>query len=113
MNVVMGQKATTKTPTTSGQSSAFVWPTFPSKGFTHDHMWWKSFFTIGFILEPMEIMLTMHVILGSTSWMSAYAPHVSHKLKEFIWIQLGLGYTMKQIYDKHKEIWWAWVNASE
>jgi hypothetical protein len=22
-------------------------------------------------------------------------------------------YIMKQIYDKHKEIWWAWVNADE
>jgi hypothetical protein len=43
----------------------------------------------------------------STSQMSTYVPHVSHKLKEFIWTQLGLGYTVKQIYDKHKEIWWA------
>jgi hypothetical protein len=44
-----------------------------------------------------------------TSWMLVYAPHASHKLKEFIWTQLGL----KQIYDKHKEIWWAqmWVNG--
>jgi len=45
--------------------------------------------------------------LRSTLQMLAYAPRVSHKLKEFIWTQLGLGYTMKQIYDKHKEIWWA------
>jgi hypothetical protein len=45
--------------------------------------------------------------LGSTSQMSTYAPCVFHKLKIFIWNQLGLGYTMKQIYDKHKEIWWA------
>ncbi len=50
---------------------------------------------------------------GSTSQMLAYVPHVSHKLKEFIWTQLGLGYTMKQIYDKHKEIWWAQPNAGE
>ncbi len=42
-----------------------------------------------------------------TSGMLAYAPRVSHKLKEFIWTELGLRYTMKQIYDKHKEIWWA------
>jgi hypothetical protein len=41
--------------------------------------------------------------LGSTSWMLAYAPHVSHKLKEFIWTQLGLGYTVKQVYDKHRK----------
>jgi hypothetical protein len=24
---------------------------------------------------------------------------------------LGLGYTIKQIYDKHKVIWWARINA--
>jgi hypothetical protein len=47
----------------------------------------------------------------SISQMLAYAPHVSHKLKEFMWTQLGLRYTMKQIYDKHKEIWWARVNV--
>ncbi len=50
---------------------------------------------------------------GFTSWMSAYAPHMFHKLKEFIWTQLGLRYTMKQIYDKHKEIWWAWMNVGK
>jgi hypothetical protein len=38
----------------------------------------------------------------STSQMSTYAPRMSHKLKEFMWTQLGLGYTVKQIYDKHK-----------
>jgi len=26
---------------------------------------------------------------------------------------LGLGYTIKQIYDKHKAIWWAKINARE
>jgi len=45
--------------------------------------------------------------------MSTYVSRMFHKLKEFIWTQLGLGYTMKQIYDKHKEIWWAQVNAGE
>jgi hypothetical protein len=49
----------------------------------------------------------------STSLMSTYAPHMSHKLKDFIWTQLGLGYTMNQIYVEHKEIWWARANASE
>jgi len=49
----------------------------------------------------------------STLWMLAYAPCVFHKLKEFIWTQLGFKYTMKQIYDKHKETWWAWTNAGE
>jgi len=49
----------------------------------------------------------------STSQMSTYDPLVSRKLKEFIWTQLGLRYTVKQIYDKHKEIQWAWVNVGE
>jgi hypothetical protein len=26
---------------------------------------------------------------------------------------LGLSYTIKQIYDKHKAIWWAKINARE
>jgi hypothetical protein len=30
-----------------------------------------------------------------------------------IWIQLGLGYTIKQIYDKHKVIWWDRINVRE
>jgi hypothetical protein len=50
---------------------------------------------------------------GFTVWMLAYVPHVFHKSKDFIWTQLRLGYTMKQIYDKHKEIWWARANLSE
>jgi len=49
----------------------------------------------------------------STSQMSTYVPHMSHKLKDFIWTQLELGYIMNQMYDKHKEIWWAMVNASD
>jgi hypothetical protein len=28
-----------------------------------------------------------------------------------IWTQLGLGYTIKQIYDKHKVIWWERINV--
>jgi hypothetical protein len=49
----------------------------------------------------------------STSQMLTYAPRMPHKLKEFIWTQLRLGYTVKQIYDKHKNIWWAQANAGE
>ncbi len=30
-----------------------------------------------------------------------------------IWTQLGLSYTIKQIYDKHKVIWWGRVNVKE
>jgi len=35
-------------------------------------------------------------------------PFVTH-----IWTQLGLSYTIKQIYDKHKVIWWDRVNVRE
>jgi len=40
----------------------------------------------------------------SISCMSHYAPHMSQALKDHIWAQLSLGYTTKQIYDKHKAI---------
>ncbi len=60
----MGRKTTMKTPTTQGLSSMVVWPTFPSKGFTQGQMWWKSFFTIKLTLNPMEILLTVHVTWG-------------------------------------------------
>ncbi len=42
---------------------------------------------------------------------SFFAPRMSQALKDHIWTQLGLGYTIKQIYDKHKAIWWARINA--
>jgi hypothetical protein len=38
---------------------------------------------------------------------------MSQALKDHIWTQLGLGYTIKQIYDKHKVIWWVRINAGE
>jgi len=38
---------------------------------------------------------------------------MSQALKDHIWTQLGLDYTVKQIYDKHKAIWWARINAGE
>jgi hypothetical protein len=38
---------------------------------------------------------------------------MSQTLKDHIWTQLGLGYTIKQIYDKHKAIWWARINAGK
>jgi hypothetical protein len=47
----------------------------------------------------------------SISRMSSYAPHMSQTLKDHIWAQLNLGYTTKQIYDKHKTIWWECVNV--
>jgi hypothetical protein len=36
---------------------------------------------------------------------------MSQAFKEHIWTQLGLSYIVKQIYDKHKTIWWARINA--
>ncbi len=42
-----------------------------------------------------------------------YAPHMSQALKDHIWAQLNLGYITKQIYDKHKAIWWEHVNAGQ
>jgi len=38
---------------------------------------------------------------------------MSQALKDHIWIQLGLGYIVKQIYHKHKAIWWTRINAKE
>jgi hypothetical protein len=43
--------------------------------------------------------------LESISHMFRYAPCMSQALKDHIWAQLSLGYTIKQIYDKHKTIW--------
>jgi hypothetical protein len=31
---------------------------------------------------------------------------MSQVLKDHIWTQLNLGHAIKQIYDKHKAIWW-------
>ncbi len=42
-----------------------------------------------------------------------FAPRMSQALKDHIWTQLGLRYTVKQIYNKHKVIWWAKINAKE
>ncbi len=47
----------------------------------------------------------------SISRMSHYAPCMSQALKDHIWAQLSLGYMAKQIYDKHKVIWWERVNV--
>jgi len=40
----------------------------------------------------------------SISHMFRYAPRMSQALKDHIWAQLSLGYTIKQICDKHKTI---------
>jgi hypothetical protein len=112
MNMVMGQRIAIKTPTTWGQSNMVVWPNFPI----------KRFYTWPNVVEITFYHWTHTQANGdpfhgacdprSTSQMS-YTPHVFDKLKDFIWTQLGLGYTMKQIYDKHKEIWWVRANVNE
>jgi hypothetical protein len=51
--------------------------------------------------------------LESISHMSCYAPRMSQALKDHIWAQLNLSYMVKQIYHKHKAIWWECVNASQ
>jgi len=44
---------------------------------------------------------------------SFFAPRVSQALKDHSWTQLGLGYTIKKLYDKHKAIWWVRINAGK
>ncbi len=51
--------------------------------------------------------------LDSITRSSFFAPWMSQTLKDHIWTQLGSGYIVKQIYDKHKAIWWAKINAGE
>ncbi len=51
--------------------------------------------------------------LESISRMPCYAPCMSQVLKDHIWAQLRVGYTTKQIYDKHKIIWWERVNVGQ
>jgi hypothetical protein len=47
------------------------------------------------------------------SRISHYVPCMSQALKDHIWAHLSLGYTTKQIYDKHKVIWWERVNVGQ
>jgi hypothetical protein len=82
--LVMGQKTTVKTPTTWGQSSIVIWPTFPSRGFTHGQMWWKSIFYHRICTRANGNPAHGACDLGSTSRMSAYAPCMSHKLKVYM-----------------------------
>jgi len=51
--------------------------------------------------------------LDSIAQPSFFAPLMSQARKDHIWTQLGLNYTVKQIYDNHKAIWWARINARE
>ncbi len=51
--------------------------------------------------------------LDSIVWPFFFAPQMSQALKDHIWTQLDLGYTIEQIYDKNKAIWWAKINVGE
>jgi hypothetical protein len=51
--------------------------------------------------------------LDSIARPSFFVPRMSQALKDHIWTQLGLGYNVKQIYDKHKAIWWIRMNVGE
>jgi hypothetical protein len=51
--------------------------------------------------------------LESIFHMFCYVPRMSQTLKDHIWAQVSLGYMIKQIYDKHKVIWWECVNVSQ
>jgi hypothetical protein len=42
-----------------------------------------------------------------------FAPRMSYAFKDHIWTQLGLDYTVKQIYDKNNAIWWAKINEGK
>ncbi len=59
-------------------------------------------------LKQCALIIIMWVLCEhdpkSISRMSCYAPRMSQALKDHIWAQLSLGYTTKQIYDKHKAI---------
>jgi hypothetical protein len=112
MNVVMGWKTITKTPTTWSQLNVVVWPNFPSKRLYT----WPNVEIIFYHQTHIQANgnLTHDACdLGSTSRMSMYTSRMFHKLKEFICTQLHLGYIVKNIYDKHKKIWRAWANVGE
>jgi hypothetical protein len=80
--------------------------TFPASGFTQPNVVEITFY------HQTHIWANGDPAHGISRTL-AYAPCVFHKLKEFMWTQLRLGYIVKQIYDKHKKNWWAWVNVGE
>jgi len=76
-------------------------------------MWLRSQFIIGPIHELMGHSHMVNMTWNPFLIFFRYAPRMSQALKDHIWAQLSLGYTTKQIYDKHKTIWWERVNASQ
>jgi hypothetical protein len=63
--------------------------------------------------KPMENLHMVHMTLNPFQECLLCSTHRSQMLKDYIWNQLWLRYIMKQIYDKHKVIWWARVNVGE
>ncbi len=51
--------------------------------------------------------------LEFVTYMFHHVSQMSQSLKDHIWIQLNLRHIVKQIYDKHKAIWWQWINGGE
>jgi hypothetical protein len=58
-------------------------------------------------------MVSLHITLIPLRNHVFFAPQMSQALKDHILTQLGLNYIIKQIYDKHKAIWWATINVKE
>jgi hypothetical protein len=80
----------------------YTWPNVTEIRIYHKaHTWIDGSFAHG-EHDPKSIYLMFH-----------YVPRMSQALRDHIWAQLSLGYTTKQIYDKHKTIWWERVNASQ
>jgi hypothetical protein len=59
--------------------------------------------------EPTHGKHNLHSIVQPI----CFVPRMSQAFKDHIWTQLGLSYTVKQIYDKHKAILWARINVGE
>jgi hypothetical protein len=75
-------------------------------------MWLRSQFTIKPISQTDGSFTHGEHDPKSISRMSRYAPCMSQALKDHIWAQLS-NYMTKQIYDKHKTIWWECVNVNQ
>jgi len=63
--------------------------------------------------KPMESLHMVHMTLNPFQECLLCSTQKSQKLKDYVWNQLWLRYIVKQIYDKHKIIWWARVNVGE
>jgi hypothetical protein len=60
----------------------------------------------------MKILFMVHVTQSPIADVSRCSTHIS-QVKGVYMDPIRVGYTMKQIYDKHKEIWWERANGGE